>query len=63
MDLAWVAAVEKLALEFQHLPIRTVIRVLSECADEFPNNDEQFLEQAARARLDAILQPEAIGGE
>jgi hypothetical protein len=53
MDLALMAVAEELADEFDELPNRTVIRVLSDCADEFPNDDPHFIGQAARARLAA----------
>ena len=47
---------EVLAVEFCALPIATVVRVLTECADELPESDSLLVEAAARARLHAAAQ-------
>jgi hypothetical protein len=44
-------AAERLAQEFNALPVTTVIATLSDCVDAWPNADTAFIEQAARARL------------
>jgi Ni2+-binding GTPase involved in maturation of urease and hydrogenase len=44
---------EVLAVEFCALPVATVVRVLTECADELPEADSLLVESAARARLAA----------
>ena len=53
MDLVLAAVAEKLAGEFPDQAPTTVIRVLADCAEEFPESDPMFVEQAARARLSA----------
>ena len=47
---------EVLAVEFCALPIATVVRVLTECADELPESDSLLVEAAARARLQTATQ-------
>lgn len=56
MDVAMMAVAEKLAAEFPDEPDSTVIRVVTDCVEEFPDADPLFLEEASRARLSA---PEA----
>lgn len=51
MELGFAAVAESLAYEFGSVRSSTVIRVLTECVEEFPNNGPHFIEQAARARL------------
>lgn len=51
MHLALAALAEQLAHDFRELQCSAVVRVLTECADEFPNDGVLFIEQAARARL------------
>lgn len=51
MDVAMMAVAERLAAEFHELPNSTVIRVLTDCADAFPNDEAQVVEQAVRERL------------
>ena len=51
MNPALSEAGERLVAEFPHEPTSTVIRVLAECAEQFPDSDLMFIEQAARARL------------
>lgn len=46
-----MAVAERLAWEFAGVPSSTVIRVLTDCVDDFPNDGAHFVEQAARARL------------
>jgi hypothetical protein len=53
MDVAMLAVAEKLAAEFPSLPNETVVRVLTDCADEFPDADAKFVEDASRAQLSA----------
>ena len=53
MDLAMTAVAEKLAAEFPDKPSSTVIRVVTDCVEEFPDADPMFLEEASRARLAA----------
>ena len=48
-----LAVAEKLAAEFPNLPNETVVRVLTDCADEFPDADAKFVEDASRAQLSA----------
>jgi hypothetical protein len=47
------AVAETLAAEFPQKPSATVIEVVTSCVAEFPDDDPMFIEQAARARLDA----------
>jgi hypothetical protein len=47
------AVAETLAAEFPGEPGTTVIRVVTDCVAEFPDDDPMFIEQAARARLGA----------
>jgi heterodisulfide reductase subunit A-like polyferredoxin len=54
MNVAMMAIAERLAVEFQDLPNSTVIRVLTDCADEFPDEDALFVEHAVRARLSLV---------
>ena len=51
MDFALVAVAEKLAAEFPHHSGTTVLRIVTGCAEEFPDDDRMFVEQAARAHL------------
>jgi hypothetical protein len=51
MDFALVAVAEKLVAEFPHQSGATVLRVVTGCAGEFPDDDRLFVEQAARAQL------------
>lgn len=51
MDLALAAVAEQLAFDFRELQCSAVVKVLTDCADEFPNDGPLFIEQAARARL------------
>jgi hypothetical protein len=53
MDFASVAVAEKLAAEFAHQSGPTVLRAVTGCVGEFPDDDRMFVEQAARARLSA----------
>lgn len=46
-----MAVAERLAEEFAGVPSSTVIRVLTDCVDDFPDDGAHFVEQAARARL------------
>ena len=43
--------VERLAAEFDSLPVTAVVRVATDCAQEWPAASALFLEEAARARL------------
>jgi hypothetical protein len=45
---------ERLSAEFDTMPATTVIRVVTECVDEWPDADVQFIEQAARSRLKTV---------
>jgi hypothetical protein len=51
MDVALDAVAERLAAQFPQQPGATVVRVVSDCVDEFPNGGELFVEQAAGSRL------------
>lgn len=51
MDLGLAAVAESLAHEFGELRSSTVIRVVTDCVDEYPCCGPHFIEQAARARL------------
>ena len=53
MDHALEAVAEQLANEFPDEPSATVIRVVTASVEEFPDGDELFIEQAARAYLSA----------
>jgi hypothetical protein len=44
-------AAERLAREFDSLPLTTVINTLTECAETWPAADAAFIEAAVRARL------------
>ena len=48
MDVA-----EKLAGEFEEMPAREVLHVVTSSVDAFPEGDPLFIEQAARAQLAA----------
>jgi hypothetical protein len=48
-------AAERLARQFDALPVTTVIHTVSECADAWPEADAAFIENAARARLDGLI--------
>jgi len=50
MDVSVVAVAEQLAAEFVDQPT-AVARVVSDCVEEYPDSDQMFVEQAARARL------------
>src|SRR3954449_2018065 len=53
MDFAIIAVAEKLAAEFPHQSSTTVLRVVAGCVEQFPDDDEMFVEDAARAHLTA----------
>jgi hypothetical protein len=59
MHLALAALAEQLAHDFRELQCSAVVRVLTDCADEFPHDGVHFIEQAARARL-ALLAPKPV---
>lgn len=56
MHLALAALAEQLAHDFRELQCSAVVRVLTDCADEFPHDGVHFIEQAARARLSRLGQ-------
>jgi hypothetical protein len=60
MDLSLATVVETLADEFGGIRISTVVSVLSACVDEFPYGGPHFIEQAARARLSLLAQPQRV---
>lgn len=60
MEADLVAVTEQLAEEFEHLPSATVVRVVTDCLEEFPNHEAHFIEQAARARLGKEEPPRGI---
>lgn len=47
---------EQLVAQFPHLPATTVIRVVTDCVEQFPDSDPMFIEQAARAHLATVPQ-------
>jgi hypothetical protein len=51
MESELMAVTERLVGEFEQLPSSTVVRVVTDCLEEFSHHDAHFLEQAARARL------------
>jgi hypothetical protein len=51
MDFALEEVAEEMAAEFPSAGMSTVIRVVSDCVAQFPDDDPLFIEQAARARL------------
>lgn len=51
MEVALADVAETLVREFGGLRTDTVLRIMSECTDEFPYGGPHFIEQAARARL------------
>ena len=57
MELGFAAVAETLAYEFGSVLSSTVIKVLTDCVEEFPNNGPHFIEQAARARLHGYAAP------
>jgi hypothetical protein len=57
MHLALAALAEQLAHDFRELQCSAVVRVLTDCADEYPNGGVLFIEHAARARLARLGQP------
>ncbi|MGH3317356.1 MAG: hypothetical protein ACRDO0_14545, partial [Nocardioidaceae bacterium] len=42
---------ERLTVEFPALPVRTVVGILSQCAEDLPRADSLFVEEAARSKL------------
>jgi hypothetical protein len=53
--MALMGVAERLAADFgDRLPNSTVIRVLTDCADEHPERDPMVIEQVARARLERV---------
>lgn len=54
MEYALEGVAEKLAFEFPQTPSSTVIRVVTDCVAEFPDDGPLFIEHAARARLDRV---------
>jgi hypothetical protein len=54
MNLEMAQLAEGLAKEFTQVPATTVIQVLTDCLDEFPDASGLFIEQAARSRLQAL---------
>tara|TARA_B100000678_G_scaffold230957_1_gene199509 strand:+ start:487 stop:615 length:129 start_codon:yes stop_codon:yes gene_type:complete len=42
--LALIAVAEPLSQDFPQLPGTVVIRVVTDCADQFPADDAQFIE-------------------
>lgn len=61
MDTEMMTLAEKLANEYPHQPNTRIVRVLTDCVDEFPNADAAYIEQATRARL-GDQKPEASRG-
>ena len=57
MDLALITVAERLAAEFPNQPETMVIRVLTDCAEEFPDAGPLFVEQESGARLAAVPPP------
>jgi len=53
MSLTLEAVAEKLASDFPDEATLTVMRVVADCAGEFPDSGPLFVEQAARARLES----------
>jgi hypothetical protein len=53
MDFALEEVAEEMAAEFPATSRSTVIRVVSDCVAQFPDDDPLFIEQAARARLNS----------
>jgi len=51
MDFALEEVAEEMAAEFPWASRTTVIRIVSDCIAQFPDDDPLFIEQAARARL------------
>lgn len=57
MDPKLATVAEALAYEFAELCDGPARVVLATCVDEFPDQDQYFVEQAARARLTLLRQP------
>jgi hypothetical protein len=51
VNTALIDLCEKLVEGFGDLPTTTVVRVVTDRGEEFPDDDEHFLALAARARL------------
>jgi hypothetical protein len=51
VDFAMEEVAEEMAAEFPSASRTTVIRVVSDCVAQFPDDGPLFIEQAARARL------------
>jgi len=51
MEVVLDAVAERLAAQFPQQSGTTVLRVVSECVEEFPDGGELFVEQAARSVL------------
>lgn len=58
MEVALEKVAEELAAEFGDMLPTTVVKVVTDCVDEFPNDEAHFIEQAARARLAADRAPQ-----
>jgi hypothetical protein len=59
MDRELAAVAETLAFEFDDLQCMSVVRVLTSCAEESPNDGQHFIEQAARAQLSLLRRTSA----
>lgn len=53
MDVELDAVAERLAAQFPHHAGTTVVRVVCDCVEAFPDGGELFVEQAARSLLTA----------
>ncbi len=53
MDVVLDAIAERLAAQFPQQPGTTVVRVVCDCVEAFPDGGELFVEQAARSLLTA----------
>jgi len=51
MEVVLDAVAERLAAQFPQQPGTTVLRVVRDCVEEFPDGGELFVEQAARSVL------------
>lgn len=54
MNLMMLAVAEELATKFCEMNPSTVLHVVSDCVEKFPEVDPLFIEQASRARLEQI---------
>jgi hypothetical protein len=54
VDTSLIRVVDELAREFGDLAPARVIRVMTDCVEEYPSGSPEFIRQAVRLRLAAL---------